>query len=166
MPLQEPGGARPRRLPRVVGSAAALAVALALAWSLLPGGTQHALAATTTFVAVADANLKSTSPTKNYGTLSTLQVRAPSPEYRIFLRFTVAGLTGPATAAKLRLFVTDASPNGGQVFAVAGSWTEDRDHLDPGAAARCLVGQRWECGFERLGRGDPAGRVLPGQRDL
>jgi PKD repeat protein len=94
------------------------------AWSTVPGWAQNALAATTTFVATADAHVKSSNQTTNYGAVTTLQVRAPSPEYRSYLRFTVSGLPGPASAAKLRLFVTDASPNGGQIFLVSGSWTE------------------------------------------
>ena len=63
---------------------------LLVAWSTLSSGTSLTLAATTTFVATADAHVKSTSPTTNYGTATTLQVRAPSPEYRTYLRFAVS----------------------------------------------------------------------------
>ena len=74
----------------------------------------------------ADANVKSASPTKNYGADATLRVRtgtASSPgDYRTLLRFTVPG--GTVSSAKLRLFVTDASPDGGRVYAVADTWAE------------------------------------------
>jgi PKD repeat protein len=86
-----------------------------------PGGQQA-------FDAVADAHVKSTSATKNYGTETTLRVRAgTSPSdttYRSYLKFDVAGLSGAPTGAKLRLFVTDATPDGGRVFPVASTWTE------------------------------------------
>jgi hypothetical protein len=39
--------------------------------------------------------------------------------------FDLSGVSGTVTSAKLRLFTTDASPYGGQVYAVpAASWTE------------------------------------------
>jgi len=84
----------------------------------------------TTFNPVADAQVKSTSATANYGTLATLRVRNGTGTtdltfYRTYLRFTVSGLSGPVTSAKLRLFVTDASPDGGSVYAVSdNSWVE------------------------------------------
>ena len=124
MPQRDPRDARLRLLRRVVGRAAALSASLIIALGVLPGGAPEALAATTASVAVADAMVKTSSPTKNYGTATTLQVRAPTPEYRVFLRFTVSGISAPVTAVKLRLFVTDPSPIGGQIYAVTGSWTE------------------------------------------
>lgn len=73
----------------------------------------------------ADANVKSASPTKNYGADPTLRVRtgtASSPgDYRTLLRFTVPVRV---TSAKLRLYVSDASPDGGRVYAVADTWDE------------------------------------------
>ena len=82
----------------------------------------------TVFTPVADAQVKSSSASTNYGTLSTLRVRedtASSPTtYRSYLRFTVSGFSGTPSSAKLRLWVTDASADGGNVFATGGSWTE------------------------------------------
>ena len=77
----------------------------------------------------ADANVKSSSPTKNYGQDATLRVRVPSASgadgYRSFLRFDVTGVAGrPITAARLRLFSTDGGPHGGIVHPTATSWTE------------------------------------------
>jgi hypothetical protein len=82
---------------------------------------------TMTYAASADTQVKSTSPTKNYGTLDTLRLRAGTAEqpetYRSLVRFVVPPM-GSVTSAKLRLFVTDASKSGGSVFATASSWTE------------------------------------------
>ncbi|MEK6573173.1 MAG: DNRLRE domain-containing protein, partial [Chloroflexota bacterium] len=83
---------------------------------------------TVTFLAVADAYVKSTSPASNYGTLDNLRVRTESGtgtvNYRSYLKFTVSGLTGTVTSAKLRLYVTDASNDGGSVYSTATTWTE------------------------------------------
>ena len=125
MPQHEPRAARHKRAKPSVGWAAAILVAAIVGLTALPGGARDVLAATTqTFVATADAYVKASSPTKNYGTATTLQVRAPTPEYRVYLRFNVTGLTGSVTAAKVRLFVTDPSPFGGQVKSAAAGWTE------------------------------------------
>jgi hypothetical protein len=79
----------------------------------------------------ADAYVKSNSASSKYGTASTLRVRKDSSSgatnYRSFLRFTVSGITGQVTKVKLRLNVTDASKNGGDVFllpATANGWLE------------------------------------------
>ena len=85
-----------------------------------PGGT-------TTFTPVADAQVRDTSPTQNFGGATTLRVRlgtVSSPgTYRSFIKFDVAGIAGPMRA-KLRLFVTDASPDTGSVFSVDNTWSE------------------------------------------
>jgi PKD repeat protein len=77
---------------------------------------------------VADAQVKSTSATTNYGSLNTLRLRlgnSSSPgDYRSFLRFDVSGLTGPVASAKLRLYVTEASSVGGQAFRADPGWVE------------------------------------------
>jgi hypothetical protein len=41
-----------------------------------------------------------------------------------YAKFTVSGLSGAPASAKLRLFVTDASADGGTAAAVANTWTE------------------------------------------
>jgi PKD repeat protein len=84
-----------------------------------PGGT---------FTAVADAQVKSTSANTNYGTLNSLRLRqgtsASDVFYWSYLRFTVTGLSGPVSGAKLRLYSTDGGPDGGSVYAVADTWSE------------------------------------------
>jgi PKD repeat protein len=80
------------------------------------------------FTPLADAQVKSTSPTTNYGTLTTIRLRqGTSPTdvfYHSYLAFRVSGLTGPVTGAKLRLLVTDDSPDGGQVYVADPGWDE------------------------------------------
>jgi PKD repeat protein len=82
-----------------------------------------------TLAPAADAHAKSSSPTKNYGTETTIRVRAPSATgadgYRAFIRFDVSGVAGRAvTSAKLRLFATDGGPHGGTVHPITTAWTE------------------------------------------
>jgi PKD repeat protein len=79
------------------------------------------------FMATEDAQVKSTSPSTKYGADTTVRVRqGASPTdvfYHTYLRFVVGGLSGSVTSAKLRLFVTDASKDGGTVYTVASSPT-------------------------------------------
>jgi PKD repeat protein len=77
---------------------------------------------------VADSYVANSKPTTNYGTQTTIQLRQGTPTnnitYHSYLQFNVSGLTGPVIGAKLRLTVTDASPDGGSVFDVSNAWTE------------------------------------------
>jgi PKD repeat protein len=78
-----------------------------------------------TFLPTADAYVKSSSPGSNFGTSSELRVKTDTTTYRSYLRFDVSGLTGPwVVSAKLRLYATDGSPDGGSLYPVASSWTE------------------------------------------
>lgn len=77
---------------------------------------------TLTFVPTDDAYVKSSNLTSNYGTSSALQVRSGSPQYVTYLKFTVTGVVGAPSQAKLRLFVTDPSPDGGSVFAAENTY--------------------------------------------
>ena len=83
--------------------------------------------ATKVVSAAADAYVKGTSTTKNYGTDTTLRMRNASggSAYTSYLKFNVTGLLGrPVTGAQLRLFTTDPSPDGGHVFVAGNGWTE------------------------------------------
>jgi PKD repeat protein len=101
---------------------------LVLVTALIPPTT--VAAADLTFTPAADAHVNSGSPSGNYGGLTTMKVREGSgssadPAYRGYLRFTVAGLSGPAASVKLRLFVTDASANSLGVYPIGNTtWTE------------------------------------------
>ena len=77
---------------------------------------------------VADAYVKSSSATSKYGTATTLRLRLgtdTSPTtYRSFARFDVPAPTQPVQSVKLRLYVTDASKDGGTVALADNAWTE------------------------------------------
>jgi len=79
------------------------------------------------FTVAADAQIKSTSPTYNYGGLATLRVRldpGAGATYHSYLKFIVTGMGGNVTSARLRLYITDASNDGGSVYSTATTWTE------------------------------------------
>jgi len=86
--------------------------------------TYSATYATTSisFVTIADAEIRWNKTTKNFGTTTDLSVR--SGQFRSYLKFTVTGLSGAPTVARLRVFVTDPGTNGGSVFLVGNGWTE------------------------------------------
>ena len=94
----------------------------ALSWSFTVAGTPPS--GGTTFTAAADAFVRSSSTGSNAGSDPALRVRGGDPEYRSFVRFQVSGLGGSVSSATLRLFVTDASDDGGTVYGVSTSWTE------------------------------------------
>jgi hypothetical protein len=83
-----------------------------------------------TFNPVADAHVGSSNVNGNYGALTTLKVRdgdasTTNPNYRGYLKFNVSGVSGAVSSVKLRLYVTDPSPNLESVFLVADNgWTE------------------------------------------
>jgi PKD repeat protein len=74
---------------------------------------------------IADSYVSSESPTKNYGSATSLKTKlSDNKEYRTYLSFAVTGLQGKSvSAAQLRLFVTD-NGGGGGVHTVANNWTE------------------------------------------
>jgi VCBS repeat-containing protein len=81
---------------------------------------------TTTVTPSKDSYVRSAFPTENNGNSTNLRSYTSSgKETRTYISFTVSGLSGTVTSATLRLFVTDASPAGGALYAVAdSSWTE------------------------------------------
>ena len=85
-------------------------------------------ASTLSFAPSADAYVSQTSPTKNYGG-TTIRVRTgttSSPStYVSYLRFDVTGLAGrTVTGARLRLYATDGSADGGTVLPTGNGWGE------------------------------------------
>ena len=81
-----------------------------------------------TLTPVADAYVRSDTPTKNFGTSSELRVRlgtiSKPTTIRSYLKFTLNGLNGTVTAAKLRLWVRDGGTNRGSTYSVANNWLE------------------------------------------
>jgi hypothetical protein len=79
---------------------------------------------TTTLTPVADSYVDASAPTTNHGTTTTMRVDG-SPVVRSYLRFNVAGLTGAATSATLRIWANSAQSTGYDVFGVAdNTWVE------------------------------------------
>ena len=113
-------GASPIQDP--AGNAAASFTDVAVANQTQPPGPT-----TQTFTPSADAQVRSSTTTTNFGTLTTIRLggEGTTTTYRTYLTFNVTGLTSSVTAVKLRLFATDASPNIVHVLPVADtSWIE------------------------------------------
>src|SRR5947209_4673479 len=109
---------------------AVLGFALALGTSA-SGPIAHAQAqAQLTFSASADSRVKSTSPTKSYGSDRWLTIgRGKKPTDPIslsFIKFDVSGITGAGTvnSATLRLLAKDRISYGANVLQVTNDWTE------------------------------------------
>ncbi|MDZ7343173.1 MAG: DNRLRE domain-containing protein [candidate division KSB1 bacterium] len=67
-----------------------------------------------------DAYVRFSSPGQNYASAISLLQRVSDGEIiQTYLKFNVAGLKWPIQAAKLRLYVTNASDDGGAVYAVS-----------------------------------------------
>ena len=81
-----------------------------------PGGT-------VTLGPDADAEVQASSANNNFGTLTSLTVDT-QPSAESYLRFTVTGLTGTVTNARLRLFVTNGATNGPLLYATQTGWSE------------------------------------------
>ncbi len=84
---------------------------------------------TLTFLPTDDAQVKLTAPENNYGTKSTSKAQVGT--FTSFYKFSITGLSGPATSARLQLSVTDQSSSAGSIFSVSNAlqgsatpWTE------------------------------------------
>ncbi len=92
--------------------------------SLLGGWVRSAPAlAAPTVTLQADTKVASDSPSTNYGGASTLEVDA-SPLFESVVRFSVSGVEGTVSSARLRAFVTNSSANGPEVYSSATGWAE------------------------------------------
>lgn len=69
-----------------------------------------------------DARVKSDSPNANYGGDTVLRLRAGTPAYTTYLKFTVAGVQGTVQRATLRLYATDGGDDGGSAFVVSNAY--------------------------------------------
>lgn len=85
-----------------------------------PGGSSG------TFAAGADAMVGSDNPTRNFGAESRLRIRNGGSvgNIRTYLTFTVSGLSGSPRSVKLRLYVTDPSPDTGSLYRLTSTWSE------------------------------------------
>ncbi|HEX4930978.1 MAG TPA: DNRLRE domain-containing protein, partial [Gaiellaceae bacterium] len=73
---------------------------------------------------LADAYTRSSKPSANFGTATSLKVQGGRHTHRTHLTFSVTGLSGPPIRARLRLYTVDSSPVGGDVYTTAAGWTE------------------------------------------
>jgi acid phosphatase type 7 len=85
-----------------------------------------ALGSSLVFVTDADARVRQSRPSANYGTGETLRVDGGKDSlYESFIRFTITGVSGTIQGARLRLYVTDnGTQNGPAVYATSNSWSE------------------------------------------
>jgi hypothetical protein len=82
---------------------------------------------TQTLTAVADSHVRQSNANTNYGTRTTMQVRAANNNRRSLVRFTLPAIPNrcTVTAATLRLYVTAATAGRTyQAFRAAAAWTE------------------------------------------
>jgi flagellar hook assembly protein FlgD len=63
-----------------------------------------------------DAYVSSSNATTNYGAASNLRLKKSSPVLNSYLKFVVSGLSNAVQSAKLRLYVTAASNDGGAIY--------------------------------------------------
>jgi hypothetical protein len=78
-----------------------------------------------TFFPSDDSFVRTNFPDENNGSLDNLRSFKKLAETDTYLKFAVAGLTGPVTSAKLRLFVVDGSPSAGTLYSVSDTtWSE------------------------------------------
>ena len=102
---------------------------------------------TLSFTPTDDAFVRSNHPDENNGSLDSLRSWKGSGQTNSFLKFTVSGVTGAVSSAKLRLYVVQQSPNAGNVFPVADtSWAEGTITWATSPAI----------GSTRIGQGGPA----------
>ncbi len=80
---------------------------------------------TSSFHPIADTTAWQALPTYNNGTSTTLTVRNVDGQGAFaFLKFSVSGVTGPVTSARLLVRTTNALPDLGLYWLVSSSWTE------------------------------------------
>jgi chitodextrinase len=80
---------------------------------------------TLTFTPVADARVEDGSPSSNFGTSVKLQASGGVPKRESYLRFQLAGITGPVVDAKLRMTsTTDGTKDGPALYGAGGGWNE------------------------------------------
>jgi hypothetical protein len=77
-----------------------------------------------TFSPTADAPVKESSPTTNYGGENLRVDAGGDPDVESYLNFSVSGLSGPIQKAKLRLYAFTGTANGPAVYTTSTAWSE------------------------------------------
>ncbi len=85
-----------------------------------PGSTT-----THTFSVVADAGLKKSRPTTNFGTARSMSVDS-RPKEKMVMKFNVTGITGKVTKAVIRLYDVNGSNHGGSFYNISNNWSEKK----------------------------------------
>jgi hypothetical protein len=91
---------------------------------LTPAMWDWTVNASTTFLPVADTFVDAAAPTANFGSATSLSSDGGSQPEEAFLRFDVTGLSTPVQGAFLRVWVTNATGNGPEVFPASNAWDE------------------------------------------
>jgi hypothetical protein len=84
-----------------------------------PGWGSAAGPSTTNFLPTNDAHVNEANPTTVYGANAGLRVKNAATDLNTYIKFNVKGLYGPVQSAKIRLYVNDPGPDGGQVYPVS-----------------------------------------------
>ncbi|NKQ37073.1 MAG: DNRLRE domain-containing protein, partial [Chloroflexi bacterium] len=117
-----PPTSSPTPTPTSVSTSTPTPIASATATSTPPLGS------TVNFESEADAYVWEGAPTANYGSQTILHAWTggnPNSQFNSYVRFNVAGLSGPVTQAVLRLYAWDSNNDGFRVHAVVdNSWIE------------------------------------------
>ena len=80
---------------------------------------------TLTFTPVADARVEDGMPNSNFGTSTKLSATGGVPKKESYLRFQLAGVTGPVVSADLRMTSTlDGTKDGPALHGAGGGWNE------------------------------------------
>ena len=114
---------RRRRRPRAIHVLIAAAIVPGTGAGLAAESTSTTAQATVVFAPAADAFVEQAYPTRSNGGVNRL-ISDRSPMRESFLRFTVSGLTGTVTGARLRLWVYDQTSDGPKLHLVGTSWSE------------------------------------------
>ena len=83
-----------------------------------------------TFNPTDDSYVRSSHPTSNYGADDELTVRKTSSDQISYMKFSVTGVVGSVESATLRLNVTDASDEGGEIYSVSNNYEGTNDPWD------------------------------------
>ncbi|WP_433305280.1 DUF7594 domain-containing protein [Actinoplanes sp. CA-030573] len=99
-----------------------------VASGVIAATTVSSAAVTPTYVnATADAYVSADTPDTNYGTATSLTVRAPSAdkaEAVAYVKFSVTGLSAAPSAVQLQLYSYAQSSTGVQLYTAGSDWTE------------------------------------------
>ncbi|WP_368294140.1 DNRLRE domain-containing protein [Dehalobacter sp. TBBPA1] len=74
------------------------------------------------FTPTDDAKVSSINPNKNYGSITTLEVRKSTYTLHSYLKFNVTGLSGTMKNAKIRVYSVASSRDGGSIYAVSNNY--------------------------------------------